>query len=394
MALEIAIDELGIGNDKVAYVTLPANKNTVVDAMDRAKIFDEPFARIENCDEFPELNGYEFDEEPTLGELNFLAKRLEEIACDTSEKYAYRALLQKGFNTINEAINRTYNLETIPVYPCRNVYQYGEIVLENEMLEELDNVPDEIYELLDPDKVGRVMAEREGGVFIDGYYAVTSGYEPVIVYDEALPEQLEDWVFRLEVSGIPKRPEDISKVKTEILTLPADEKNMQRIAEQLGEKCIGDCNITKFESSLPQIDDSAVESSEDIYSLNEIAKKYSELSRENTVKFKAVLQNEIWSSIDEAENILINLGGYDFDLGIEDIGDYGEKYLAKQLPPEFDKELLSGIGSVELTRNLLAANGCKFTEYGVVSGYGDHLYATIIAPEQEQKNNFEMGGIT
>jgi len=262
------------------------------------------------------------------------------------------------------------------------------------MLEELDDVPDEVYELLDPDKVGRVMADREDGVFIDGYYVVTSGYEPVLVYDEVLPEQLEDWVLRLEIAEIPERPEDISKVKTEILTLPADEKYMQKIAEQLGEKCIGDCNITKFESALPQIDDSAVESSEDIYSLNEIAKKYSELSRADAVKFKAVLQNENWNSLDEAEDILNSLGGYDFDLGIEDIGDYGEKYLAKQLPPEFDKELLSGIGSVEFTRNLLAANGCKFTEYGVVSGFGGHLYATIIAPTQEQKNNFEMGGIS
>ncbi len=397
MALEIAIDELGIGNDHVAYVTLPANKNTIIDAMDRARIFGETFLRIENCDEFPELNGYEFSEEPTLDELNFLAKRLEVISADKediTQSIAYRALLQKPMGTINEAINRTYNLQTAPVYPCRNVYQYGEIVLENEMLEELDNVPDEIYELLDPDKVGRVMADREGGVFIDGYYVVTSGYEPVLVYDEALPEQLEDWVFRLEVSGIPKRPEDISKMKTEILTLPIDEKYMQKITEQLGEKCIGDCNITKFESAIPQIDDSAVESSEDIYSLNEIAKKYSELSRENAVKFKAVLQNEIWSSIDEAENILINLGGYDFDPGIEDIGDYGEKYLSKILPEGFDKELLSGIGSVKFTRNLLAANGCKFTDYGVVSGFGGHLYSPIIAPEQEQKNDFEMGGIT
>jgi len=41
------------------------------------------------------------------------------------------------------------------------------------MLEELDDVPDEVYELLDPDKVGRVMADREDGVFIDGYYGAT-----------------------------------------------------------------------------------------------------------------------------------------------------------------------------------------------------------------------------
>lgn len=283
--IEIAIDELGIGNDKTAYVMLPANKNTVIDAMDRAKVFGETFVRIENCDDFPELSGFEFSEEPTLDELNFLAKRLEEISNDTSEKCAYRALLRKPMDTINEAINRTYNLQTIPVYPCKNVYQYGEIVLENEMLKELDDVPDEVYDLLDPDKVGRAMVDREGGVFVDGYYVVTSGYEPVLAYDDVLPEPQEDWVFRLEVAEIPERPEDISKVKTEILTLPADEKYMQKIAKQLGEKYIGDCNIMQFESAIPQINDSAVESADDVYLLNEIARKYSGLSREDAAKF-------------------------------------------------------------------------------------------------------------
>ncbi len=83
--LEIAIDELGIGNDKVAYVTLPANKNEVIDAMDREKIFGETFLRITSCDEVPELAGYKFSEEPTLEELNFLAKRIEEIASDKED---------------------------------------------------------------------------------------------------------------------------------------------------------------------------------------------------------------------------------------------------------------------------------------------------------------------
>lgn len=241
MTFEIAIDELGIGNDRTAYVMLPANKNTVIDAMDRARVFGETFVRIERCDKFPELNGYEFSEEPTVDELNFLAKRLEEISSDKEDItsiIAYRALLQRGVDTINEAINRTYNLQTIPVYPCKNVHEYGEIVLENEMLEELDDVPDEVYDWLDPDKVGRAMMDREGGVFIDGYYAVANSYEPALVYDEELPEQQEDWIFRLEVAAVPEKPEDISKVKTEILTLPADEKYMRNIAELLGEKSI------------------------------------------------------------------------------------------------------------------------------------------------------------
>ena len=214
MALEIAIDELGIGNDKVAYVTLPANKNAVIDAMDSKKIFGETLLLIAECDEVPEFVGYEFSEEPTLEELNFLARRIEEITSDKEDFtsiIAYRALLQKPFDTINEAINRTYNLQTIPVYPCKNVYTYGEIVLENEMLEGLEDVPNEMYDLLDPDKVGRAMMEREGGVFIGGYYAIPSSYEPALVYDEELPERMENWIFRLEITGNPAENEDVSE---------------------------------------------------------------------------------------------------------------------------------------------------------------------------------------
>ncbi len=33
-------------------------------------------------------------------------------------------------------------------------------------------------QLLDPEKVGQLMQEREGGVFINEHYCVTSGYEP------------------------------------------------------------------------------------------------------------------------------------------------------------------------------------------------------------------------
>ena len=185
--------------------------------------------RIASCDEIPELEAYEFAEEPTLDELNFLAKRIEEIAEDNTQILAYRALLCKPFDTVNEAINRTFNLETVPVYPCKNFYEYGEIVLDNELLDELREVPDEVYDLLDPEKVGRVMAERENGIFIDGYYIIADSYEPVLVYDEELPEQMEDWIFRLEIAGN-------SSGKTEIITLPASEKTIAEIPERLDEK--------------------------------------------------------------------------------------------------------------------------------------------------------------
>lgn len=393
MALEIAIDELGIGNDKVAYVTLPANRNAVIDALDSKKIFDETSLLIVECDEVPELAGYEFSEEPTLDELNFLAKRIEKITSDKEDftsLIAYRALLQRGFGTINEAINSTYNLETIPVYPCKNVYAYGEIVLDNDMLEELENVPDELYDLLDPDKVGRAMMEREGGVFIDGYYAVPSSYEPALVYDEELPERMEEWVFRLEITGNFTENKD----DYEVLTLPADEENMQRAAEKFGEKYIVECVCVGFKSAISQISDVCFNSMDDIYAANAVARRYSELSREDAAKFKAVLEHELWRGWDKINAILNDLDCYEFDGTIKHISEFGEKYLSEMLPHDFDRSLLKGACTAEFAQKIIAANECAFTEYGVVSKHGGHLYSMVEAPEQEQINTFDMGGIS
>ena len=397
MALEIAIDELGIGNDKVAFVKLPANKNEVIDALDRVKIYGKTFFRIEECDEVPELAGYEFSEEPTLDELNFLAKRLEEIANDKeilAQTIAYRALLQRGFGTMNEAINCTYNLETIPVYPCKDLREYGEIVLDNDMLEELEDVPDEMYDLLDPDKVGRVMMEREGGVFIGGYYAIPSSYAPALVYDEELPERMEDWVFRLEITGNPAENEDVSEKVSEVLTLPADEEYMRQLAEKVGEKHIDECVYVGFESAIPQISEVCFESMENIYELNDIARRYSELSREDAAKFKAVLEHELWRGWDKINAILNDLDCYEFDGTVNHVSEFGEKYLSEMLPPDFDRSLLKGACTAEFAEKIIAANECAFTEYGVVSKHGGHLFSVAEAPEQEQTSDFEMGGIS
>ncbi len=387
---EIAIEELGTDGGKVAYVTLPTNRNAVIDAMDSKKIFDETSLLIVECDEVPKLVGYEFKEEPTLDELNFLAKRIEEISEEKTEILAYRALLQKPFDTIREAINRTYNLQTIPVYPCKNVYAYGEIVLENEMLEGLEDIPDELYDLLDPDKVGRAMMECEGGVFIGGYYAVPSSYEPALVYDEELPERMEDWVFKLEITGNFTDNKD----DYEVLTLPADEEDMQQLAERFSEKYIVECVCAGFKSAIPQIYDVCFESMENIYAVNDIARRYSELSREDAAKFKAVLEHELWRGWDKINAILNDLDCYEFDGTVNHVSEFGEKYLSEMLPPDFDRSLLKGACTAEFAQKILSANNCAFTEYGVVSKCGGHLYSMVEAPEQEQENTFEMGGIS
>ena len=196
MGFEISMDS----REWSDYIDLPVSETEQNRILKLLESVDDTQFKIGNCKEIPELNGAKFAENANFAELNFLAKRVEEIGRDQTQICAYRALMSEPPDNICEAINRTYGLETIPVYPCENVEEYGEIVLDNDFLEELEEIPYELYDLLDREKVGALMQEREGGMFINGYYVIPSEYDPVLAYDGiVLPDSEEENTVEMEV---------------------------------------------------------------------------------------------------------------------------------------------------------------------------------------------------
>lgn len=182
------------------YIDLPVDEAEQNRILKMIKSVNNPQFKINNCKEIPELNGAVFAGHADFAELNFLARRIEEISKDKTQICAYRALISEPPDNICEAINNTYGLETVPVYPCENVEEYGEIVLDNDFLEELEEIPYELYDLLDREKVGALMQEREGGAFINGYYVIPSEYEPVLAYNGiVLPDIDEENTVEMEV---------------------------------------------------------------------------------------------------------------------------------------------------------------------------------------------------
>ena len=196
MAFEISMNS----REWADYIDLPVNETEQNRILKMIKSVNNPQFKIDHCKEIPELNSAAFAEHADFAELNFLAKRIEEISKDKTQICAYRALMSELFDNICEAINNTYGLETIPVYPCESLEEYGEIVISNDILEELDEIPYELYGLLDREKIGQLMQERESGMFIDGYYVIPSGYDPVLAYDGiVLPDIDEENTVEMEV---------------------------------------------------------------------------------------------------------------------------------------------------------------------------------------------------
>ena len=141
MGIKISMSSWGLYN----YINLPVDETEENRIIKLLKSADDMRFKIGSCKEIPELNDAAFAKNADFAELNFLAKRVDEICKDQTQVCAYRALMSELPDNICEAINRTYGLETVPVYPCENVEEYGEIVLDNDFLEELEEIPYELY---------------------------------------------------------------------------------------------------------------------------------------------------------------------------------------------------------------------------------------------------------
>lgn len=377
-------------SDRYEYITFPVNKYSFNDQLDRAGIFGEYTAKISEFENETGLKNISLSDKPTVDELNFLAKRFEEICADTCTALAYNAVIsQYETVSISEAINRTYGLESVPVFPCGNAEEYGAVVLENDFLEELNEIPDELYDLLDCEKIGRLMQEREGGIFTDGYYVIPSSYEPQLVYDGVLPEPMDEWLFRFKVFAVPSEECNFEDEKHIALSLPAPREKIYETAYQLGEKNIENCVIMDFESAIPSISDNILKDAADIHTLNEIACEISKMSRTEAAKCKAVFEREKPVNISETRDLITIMDCYEFDPSTIDLKDYGEKYLSEMLPPEFDRSVLSDGITTYLGRNISEKNGSQMTEYGILSSAGGQIYSMIEA-EQTQRQGQMM----
>lgn len=273
----------------------------------------------------------------------------------------------------------TYGLDSVPVFACGNLYDLGELAVENDFLPELENFSEEILELLDREKIGRLMQEREGGIFSDGYYCVTSAYEkPDINFKFVRPKSC---FFRLLIAS-----NGADNLPMEWLSLPCEN---EKIAEIENFKCL------EFQSSLPQING---ENLGNIGELNSLANRLVKLSKDDFIKLKAVMEKENICEISETSDCMDRLSEYEFERNIFDNSDFAKAYFDKISQDDSDLDL---INLYEFGSEILEQTGGVVTSYGAVSARGQELYPA--QSEQEQTEDFcdedesegmEMGGMS
>ena len=396
MRLELSAEKALNGGYYYAELLLPAADYEIKDAMQKARAVGRENTvevSILECDILPELQDIRLDTF-SLDELNFLAKRLVSLTDEELPVFyavtdeVFRAADNDGLVSIKDLINSTYGLDTVPVaHNVSNLSELGRFAFENELLSDIDDIPESAIPFLNAEQIGRVQQKNDKGVFAGNYYIPTVHYERPEVYDGVtLPEEEpKNAAFLLKVGAYPKSAFSDEAPALHDLCLPADSDEFFNVTEKCGEPEINLCFCYEFYSSIPQITSDMFDSMEEIDELNTLAQRIAAMSESEQVMFKAVLDAENTASIQDALNVAQNLWRYKFTAMPDTADTFFKNYVAENADSRFDSRWLGGLFARNEGERLLGRLGATLTDYGVVSARNGQLFEPVPYDEAEAK---------
>lgn len=395
MRLELSAENPVHDGYYYAELLLPAADYEIKDVMQKARAVGRENTvevSILECDILPELQDIRLDTF-SLDELNFLAKRLASLP--DAELPVFYAVTEQIFNdadenpvSIKDLINCTYGLDTVPVaHNVSNLAELGRFAFENELLSDLEGIPESAVPFLNAEQIGRVQQKNDNGVFEGNLYIPTVHYDRPEIYDgKNLPEEeAENSVFLLKVGSYPKHSFSAGTPALYDLRLPADSDKLFNITRACGEPEINLCFCYEFYSSVPQITSDIFESMEEIDELNSLAQRITRMSEAEQVKFKAILDTENTASIQDALNAAQNLWRYEFTAEPDTADAFFKKYILENTSTEFDSRWLENLIPRNDADKLLGRIGATLTDYGVISARNCHLFKPVPYDEPEAK---------
>lgn len=361
-------------------LTLPTYQMAIEDAKQCARVAAGEEYSLELVGEWPDFL-YELLEtcSATLEELNFLTQKLSQMSPE--EMDTYEGILQSvQERTIRDLINMAYNLDRFEFLPgIIDEEELGEVSIDNDLVPVIRNLPEEVYLLLSPKKVGIYVKEQEHGVFTSrGYcYRNTEGWvEP---YDgRELPEQeMEaDYIFSQHLQSL-KTKEDAW------LELPCDERRIWQALVDLEIETFRECFIMEIRSSISKFNYS-INQGVEVEKLNALAKELASLSPKELIKYKAIIAYESCDSPEQARILYRTMERYTFDPTQVTFATYGRECLREggaDLEAEaFQNFDFESYGRAESRRSRLS-----MTPYGAIS-YEPPL-------EEAQGNELQMRGM-
>ncbi|MDE6086876.1 MAG: hypothetical protein K2G25_00635 [Oscillospiraceae bacterium] len=219
-------------------------------------------------------------------------------------------------------------------------------------------------------KLGRLMAERNKGMFIDDYYCEPEMYEKLDIHIEiGNPQSCFSRLLLAPRSG--------DKHLAEWVSLPCEEPEFE---EKI---CL------QWESSLPNLWISQRPEQAEIVSLNYLAQQLSQLDEQELVKLKAVMEYEQVQNIAGTIDCIKHLHEYDFDPLPCNQNEFAKLYLMRNIPVDFPVRVFADVDISNFGGEILHQKQEEVTSYGILSGRNQVLYAGLTAEPEQAENEDE-----
>ena len=304
--------------------------------------------------------------------LNALINQYEQMPPE--KRAAFVAVADRlQVNHPNDLLPLLYNLETVPTVRAVSFAELGQFCIDNEMLPEIENCPEELLSCLDRERIGMMMADRNHGVFVGDYYCEPDHYECLNLSVEV--GRPHGTFFSLLLGA----PDD--RQNAAWFSFPCAFEEICHFAEQCGME-YEDLVCFTMHSALPHFSFDDMEALPD---LNEVAWQLHDLSRESVTKVKAIMEETDEHDIAGLRRALRTMDEYQFEV-VDDYSHYALRYLRVNLPENFDISVLSNTDLHDLGSAVLDAKHGSMTEYGVLVRGGD-LYSILPKPEQKQEES-------
>ena len=358
---------------KGCKLVLPASERKIQDALDQARVTEYNTYRIADLGNGPyvikkhlDLSGCKIEE------INYIARHMQQLTAEEEQIFDQIISLKitDEVKTLPAGvfIDAFANMDKMEFHP--GVYDdksLGEIALEAQMMPWMEQIPDEALPFLSCEMIGEWIRKQENGFYShDGYYSI-SGTEWEEIHNTV---SLENPDFDPSILSV--EMQDLAAGISLHIRLPCSRETIEKACLALRIADINDNKIISVRCHMPVLDQLSYQDMA-FSDLNEMAGKINRMSREQLVKYKAVLEYSECKTAEEAFPLIDMLDQYDF--------------CQRPIKPA-DLERKVGIDPGELTLRdadrewyveaKLKDMNMKKTHYGIVHSKMDH--------KQEMKN--------
>ena len=375
-------------------LSLPVSQYEMMDAFEQLRT--EPAEDVYwQVDEFYHCDflAPHLDARMSIFEFNALTEQLSKLGA--WQETALAGLLQmqeqkhiqenSGVITAQELLTLAYNTDCCQVLAeVHTDEELGKFYVENGFREDLDALPERVYELLDYAKIGKQMRAAENGVFTrSGYVIQMEKLQPLPDYE---PQREISYMIRLTLMN------HENEQKTAVLDLPATEQRLLEVQNELDAPEWFDAQFTGCDAIAPQLN-TLLTDVEDLPKINELAKSLQELKADGQLtKFKAVVDATQCETLDDVFDRIEKLPQYCFETKIRDKDALVRDELEFVLGGKDADLIYKHLNREAYAEDVLKQYGAEITPYGMVNreDFGP-LLEPIPEQQQEQTQEPQMG---